>query len=50
MATAEQYEDALREAERRGFKNVNGIKQDLIRRLEREVGARGNRARKLLDN
>lgn len=49
MATAEQYEDALTRAERKGFKNLGRIDQDLIRRLEREHGPRGNRARKVLD-
>jgi hypothetical protein len=45
MATAEQYEAALSKAERQGYSGLSSIEKQLVDRLTKEVGARGNRAR-----
>ena len=47
MATAEEYERVLRKAEFGG--KLNQQELDMLKRLYREVGERGNRARKIID-
>lgn len=49
MATNEQYEAALTKAERLGVGSLTKQQQDLLYRLYREAGGRGNRARKVID-
>jgi hypothetical protein len=49
MATAEEYEKVLGKAEMRGVGSLSSVEKDMLKRLLSESGARGNRARKILD-
>lgn len=49
MATAEQYEAVLSKAERLGVGSLDKQQVELLYRLYREAGSRGNRARKVID-
>ena len=49
MAAAEQYEKVLGKAEMRGVGSLTSHEKEMLKRLLREAGSRGNRARKILD-
>lgn len=49
MATAEEYETALRKAENLGVSSLTDAQMELLNKLYREAGSRGNRARRVLD-
>jgi len=49
MATAQQYEAVLFKAERLGLGSLSREEGELLARLYKEAGARGNRARKVID-
>lgn len=49
MPNADEYERVLIKAEMGGLRSLRTNELDLLRRLYREVGARGNRARRLID-
>lgn len=48
MATAEEYEKVLGKAEMGGG-SLTSTEKDMLKRLLSESGARGNRARKILN-
>lgn len=49
MATKEQYEAALSKAERAGIGSLDKQQLELVQKLYKEAGPRGNRARKIID-
>lgn len=49
MATKEEYERVLLKAEVSGISALKKDEIELLKRLVREAGARGNRARKLIN-
>jgi hypothetical protein len=49
MATAEQYEAALVRVEALGLSKVTKQEQELVKKLLREAGSRGNRARAAIE-
>lgn len=49
MATKEQYEAALSKGERAGIGSLDKQQLELVHKLYKEVGPRGNRARKIID-
>ena len=49
MATKEQYEAALVKAEEFGLGSLNSVQMDLFKKLAKQAGATGNRARRVLE-
>ncbi|MGF1425593.1 hypothetical protein [Kitasatospora sp. LaBMicrA B282] len=49
MATKEQYEAVLVKAEHAGLGSLSKQELDLLMRIYRETGSRGNRARRVVD-
>lgn len=49
MANAEEYERVLSKAELSGMANLNSQEKDLLKRMYKESGGRGNRARRIID-
>ncbi|GAA4977753.1 hypothetical protein WHI96_14555 [Pseudonocardia tropica] len=49
MANADEYERVLDKGEITGLGSLNGAERELLARMARESGSRGNRARRLLD-
>ncbi|WP_156424552.1 hypothetical protein [Arthrobacter sp. EpRS71] len=49
MATNEEYDRVLLKAEMGGLSKLNQQELDLLKRMYKEMGARGNRARKVID-
>ncbi|MDO8847284.1 MAG: hypothetical protein Q7W51_02700 [Coriobacteriia bacterium] len=49
MASAEEYDRVLLKAELRGAAALTAQEKELLKRLLSESGARGNRARKLVN-
>ncbi|MDX6279897.1 MAG: hypothetical protein QOH03_968 [Kribbellaceae bacterium] len=49
MATEHEYEKALDKADARGWEALDSVEKDLVKRLMKETGHRGNRVRRLFD-
>jgi hypothetical protein len=49
VATKEQYEAALVKAEEFGLASLSSAEMDLFKKLAKQVGALGNRARSVLE-
>ena len=49
MATKEQYEAALVKAEEFGLTSLNPAQMELFKKLAKQAGALGNRARSVLE-
>ena len=49
MANADEYERVLLKAELQGVSSLNSQDKELLNRLLRESGSRGNRARKIVN-
>lgn len=49
MPSSEEYERVLLKAEVAGFSSLTSQEVELLKRLYREAGSRGNRARRIID-
>lgn len=49
MPNADEYDRVLDKAEIRGVPSLTPAEKEMLRRMTREPGSRGNRARRMLD-